>query len=468
MNQESYQDGSKLFQLLTRFDALEEGTGSAAFSQDEWLLIIRHFEEDLLFDRALEAVELALEMYPFTIDLLLNKAQIQISAQMEELAMGTLDKAEALAPDEFDIHILRVEALISLELYEDAHSLLNHLKHTPNTADLSKVFFSEGLLYESLEQYDQMFYSLRAAVQEDPNNVEALERMWICVELSKMYRESIILHEEILDQDPYSYQAWYNLGHAYAYFGRYEAAIEAYEFAFVINEKFEFAYRDCAEICYELRKYRQALKCYSEVLNHFEADQDLFLRIGQCYQHLGNLAFAKSFFEKAARLDSMNDEVFFHLGECYALEYDFKIAIQFYQKAIRIEDRREEYYAAMADAHWQLNQPELAEPLFQKATEVAPETTEYWIQHASFLMRTEQYDAAIDVLLEAEDYAVGTELLYCRIACLFAKGYRQEALYLLGDALDENYGLHRQLFDLMPRLEEDTQVLAMIAAFQPI
>ena len=96
----------------------------------------------------------------------------------------------------------------------------------------------------------------------------------------------------------------------------------------MINKEFEFAYRDCAEMCFETRKYHKALQCYQEVLDLFDPDQDIFLRVGQCYQHLGNYAIAKNFYENAVRLDPMNDEVYFHLGECFAHEGSWKKAIR--------------------------------------------------------------------------------------------------------------------------------------------
>ena len=43
------------------------------------------------------------------------------------------------------------------------------------------------------------------------------------------------LHQSIIDRDPYSHRAWYNLGKAYFGMGLYEKAVEAYGFVLAID-----------------------------------------------------------------------------------------------------------------------------------------------------------------------------------------------------------------------------------------
>ena len=468
MNRHIFHENPKYPDLVSKYEALVEEGRTALWKEDELLDLILYYETEHLFDRALEVADQGIHQYRYSLDFYLRKAQVLLSCRKEDLAISTLDEAEHLAPEALDIALLRIEALISLDLFEDALASLQTLRaHTNNLQELSDISLSEALVYEAREQYDFMFYALKKAIWENPENKEALERLWLCVELSKKYQESIDFHEQLLENHPYAYLAWFNLGHAYAYLGQYEKAIEAYEFAYVINERFEFAYRDCAEICFELKRFEQALKCYSEVLEYFEPDQDLLLRIGQCYQHLGDFPTAKAFLSKAIHLDPMNDEVHFHLGECYAGECDFRNAISAYRKAIQIEDKREEYYAALGEAYCRENRPALAEQMFREATDIAPETPDYWIQYVRFLMNRQQYNLALDLLDEAIDYAVGPELDYCRVACLFLAGFEQEAFIQLSETLQEEFEHHTLLFEFLPVLESHSKVQALLTVFRP-
>ena len=462
----NFENNQSVSDLVSVYE-MKKQQGQIAFMEEtDFLKLVKFYEEEERLNEALEVTEQAIQQYNFSADLYIKKAQLLIDNHQEDLALETLDLALIYAPTELEIQLLKSEAYIALELFSEALQLLNTLKdQTTSNKELSEIYFIEAHIYEHQEQFEQMFFALKAALLENPKHNEALERLWLCVELSRNYEESVALHEQILDKDPYSYLAWYNLGHANAYLGNYIEAIESFEFAFVIKEDFEFAYRDCAELCFELKFYRKALKYYQEILEHFEPDSELLLRIGQCYQYLESTNIARTFFLRALKLDPLNDEVLFHIGQCFANEEKWRSAISAYEEAIRIEDKQEEYLAALATAYHATDELVKSERYWKKAIQVAPEQSQYWVQLAQFLMKSNRGEEAMNFLEEAEKFSTGSDLMYCRIACLFFLGKRQEAIYWLGEALHEDFDMHKALFELLPELEEDSDVLNLISAY---
>ena len=466
MKQHNLKDKHMLKYLVSEYEAMSQKGVISFLEKKVFWELIDHYEMETQLDKAIEVIDHALVQYSYSSEFYIRKAQLLIEKKCAYQAIACLEHAEILSPSELEIFLFKAEAFCSLGDYQDAFELLQALKGKLNKIELSEVLMLEAHIYENLEDFDQMFFALKKALVANPKNSVALEKVWLAVELSALYKESVELHNYLIDQDPYSYIAWYNLGHAYACLEEFEEAIEAFEYAYIINEQFEFAYRDCGEVCLQSKQYQRALKCYTEALEFFTPDSDFLLNIGQCHEFLNDISIAKDYYSQSIALNIANDLAYYRMGECFVKEKKWKSAINAYEKALSIEDKREEYIAALAEVYYQIDDEEKAATLFKKAAETAPETTKYWIQYASFLMDIGALKEALIVLEEAEIYAIGPELLYCRIACEFLLGHRKEALFLLHAALTEDYNMHESLFDLVPEVEGDPDVIHLISLYR--
>lgn len=469
MKLDRHKDQTYYLRLALRFEAMEAGAEVLAFQETELLDLAMYYREEGLYEQGVEVCDHGIKAFGSLVDFFLIKASLLIDLSQEELCLICLDDAALFFPHDNEIPLMRAKALASLALYADAHELLQERRLLVEPGrNLSRVHYYEALVYSLANQPEQAFQLLKSALLEDYSNEEALKEMYLCVEITKSYRESISLHEHLLKQDPYLHYAWYNLGHAFSYFGDYEAAVEAFEFAFTIREDFEFAYRDCAELLFELTRYEAALRCYTDVLQHVSPDADLLVQMGQCYLKLGRLQTAQTLFSKAIILDRINDEALFYLGECLSREGKYSRAIKCYKQAVELDDHREEYMAALAEAYYCMDQLDQANHYFRLSTEIAPETPDYWLRHATFLFEVNEFEEALEVLEEAEEYAVGAELQYCRVVCLLKIGHRQDALLLMSSMLEDDFALHQGVYALMPELMADREMQALIAAFAPL
>ncbi|MEM8524904.1 MAG: tetratricopeptide repeat protein [Bacteroidota bacterium] len=455
----------KISNLVSQYEATTQNGGSAFYEEESFLQLVDYYEQEGMYNRAFETLDHGIACHRFSSSLYEKKANFLIDVKKEMEALEVLNEAEVLTPNCLNIQLLKVKAFSFLSMSSDALALIEDLKsNTFSSKSLSEVYLAEAIIYERLEQYDFMFDALQAALNINNENQAALEKMWFCTELSRKYEASLALHDELLVQNAYSSRAWYNLAHAHAYLGNYEDAIEAYEYAYLIDEDFEFAYRDRAEICYELHYYREALTSYEEVLGLFEPDADLYLRAGQCHFHLGNIEDAKSHLTQAIFLEPVQEEeIFFYLGRCYAAENNDSEAIRFYHKAIDADEHREEFYLHLAFTHVAQKNHKAAINAFQMATETAPEDATYWFYYAKFLIETGKTKKAWNILHEAETYTIGTDIAHCKVACLLFLQQRDEAFHLFNETLEEESRSYPFLFELMPELKADTILKAIIS-----
>ena len=466
MNQHNYKNEQTIIALISEYEAMSQKGTVGFFEETVFFEIIQHYEGAGKLDRALGVTDHAIAQHGFCPDFYIKKAQLLLALERPEEALESLNRAEVYAPAEIEVQILRAEALVCLNQIAAAFTVLDVLKQYCNEEDLTHIYLCEGLIFENIEAFDQMFEALRKAVLADPGNRQAMERVWLSVEMSQKYKESVKLHEKILDIDPYSFIAWYNLGHAYFCLQQYRKAADAFEYAYIIDETFEFAYRDCGEACIKIGDYQRALKCYTEAMDFIEVDADVLIRMGYCQEQLNKLDLAKNYYQEALELDDFNDLAYFRMGECYLREKNWKNAIDYYRKAITINDAREEYLAAIASAYHQIEEEDQALLFYKKAVDTAPETSQYWVLFATFLLDIGENEEALEILEEALIYAGGPELLYGKIACMIVLHRKAEALYLLREALDISFDQYESMFELVPSLEGDPEIMTMIAAHQ--
>ncbi len=456
---------SALINLVSEFECKFEQGEVGYVDEKVFLQLLEYYEDEYLFDKALEVVDYAIAQYKYRSEFYIIKARLLLSKTKVKDCLALLDIAENIAPFEREISIIRARAHAINKDFTAAHNILDDLKLGATKSDSVDILIAESFIYEHMKDYNAMYDALSNAVLIDTKNEEAMERIWISAELSRRYEDSVQLHLTIIDKDPYNYQAWYNLGHGYNCIWEYEKAIDALEYSFIINPEFESGYLDCADTCLQIRNYEKALEIYIEANNKFGPNNELMVNIAHCYIYLNRIGIAKQWLLKAIKLDGYNDEAYFLLGECYSRDQVWYNAINAYHKAIELENRREEYYLGLAKAYLAVEDYNKATVNFQMATQTGPEDTLYWKEYICFLIKMGLHDEAIQVLDEAEDHTYGPDLLYCRAVTEYFLKNKVDCLELLEEALMEDYDQHTLIFEIAPELKLDKEINSMIKYF---
>ncbi|MEZ4909853.1 MAG: hypothetical protein R2774_03220 [Saprospiraceae bacterium] len=454
-----------LINLVSDFESKYEQGDLGYVDEKVYFQVLEFYEDEYLMEKALEIVDHAIQQYQYRSEFYIIKARFLLNTHKLSECIATLEKAETIAPYENEIFFIKARAFAILKDFASAQYILDQLRDGATKSDLVEILIAESFIWEHMKDYSAMYDSLAAAVKIDSSNEEAMERVWISAELSRRYEDSVILHKEIIESDPYNYQAWYNLGHGYICTWEYDKAIEALEYSFIINPKFESGYLDCADTCLQLKYYAKALDIYIDANKKFGPNSELMVNIAQCYMYLDRLTIAKQWVLRSIKLDSYNDEAYFLLGECYAKEKIWYNAINAYQKAIQLEDRREEYYLGLAKSFWAVEDYNKATINFQMATQTGPEETLYWREYTIFLTKLGLYDEALQVMDEAEDYTYGVDLIFCRAAIHYMLKDREEAKSLFEEGLIEDNTQFEYCYQIAPEMKVDKEFNSMIRYF---
>ena len=455
-------------QLILQYEAMAEKGKNTSFEITTFLQLIEFYEEESSLSKAIEVSEKALLQHKFSSELHLKKAKLLMLDGKNELALESLDRAEVFGHPFVEIDILRSKVNFCLLDYDKALDTLINLRMNSyiTLEELVIIYIQEAIIYDEKGWYDRMYYTLKSALEIIPDCEEALRLFGRATRLTKNFKQSIEIYHTLLEKQAYSHLGWYYLGEAYYKTLEYEYALQCFEFSFLVDESFHPAYTDFIEVCMQLQKYHKALQCLEEAKPFFNHDDEFLLKVGQCYEYMGDLSKAKIFYFKALAINKSNDEIYFHIGECYAREQKWNNATYFYNKAIQLNEEREDYVFSLANTYCQLEFYNKALPLYNKATTLAPEISKYWAHYAAFLFKQNQISSALEILNTAEESTYGPDLNYCKSACLFATGQPKAGLYYLGEGLIEDFTMHPLLFGLLPELQLDSDVQAIIHYYQ--
>jgi tetratricopeptide (TPR) repeat protein len=408
-----------------------------------------------------------LQQHPFSIDLLCSYASVLLEMDKPAAALAILDHASSMAPGEAEVEFLRVETLIELDRPEEASHILEPLLQMADGQDRADAWYFKSMVEETRENWIEAHRALTQAVSLNPQFQEALERLWLCTEMLGNYAESAVFYQRVLDKDPYSWQVWYNLGHAYACLEDLPSALEAFDYASIINEDFEYIWRDLGDIWLQMGNAAKAAECLEIALTKCESpDPDLLTRLGDALEQQSRHPEAILRYQEAITIDPAQDEAHYHLGCLFMMQDDVQRAAFHLEAAIAHQSEREEYYIALAEVYFSQGLNASAEDCLHRALELAPEQSAYWLQYASYLLDEGAFEEALHILDAAMLQHPIPQLEYARIACLFKLGKRQEACQTLCLQLAEDFPAHQTLLDLAPELVHDPDVISLVRAFR--
>ncbi len=456
-----------IINLVADFESKFE-SGNVGYLSDKTITdLVEYYESENLNDKAVEVLEIASEQYPFRSDFLVSKARLLLCENRMVESLQTLSDAEILSPNDRELLILKIKA----------YSLSKKLKQAKEILEVVKANFSEdeyyvdimiaqSYIYQGEKKYEAMYLCLKKALRLDCSNKEALSRFWDAVDFARKYEDSIFFHKSLIDEQPYNYLAWYNLGLSYSYAHEYDKAVESLEYSFIINPNYEAAYLECAEICLQQQDFHKALDIYSDMIAKFGQDGDTLVAIASVLINLNRIDQAKIKLHKALKLDPYNEEAYFLIGKCFAHNGVWYNAINAFYKAIDLDNNREEYYYELAKAYAKVEDYNKATLNYHKAATLASEDVFYWKEYVCFIIKLGLYNEALELLDEAEDHTYGAELLYCRAIVYFFKKMKKAGLEFLAEALEEDFEKYTIIYSLAPELEIDKEISAMIKYYE--
>jgi tetratricopeptide (TPR) repeat protein len=461
------QDREELRELLQQYDNLKSGRSHSFIEEEAFEKIIDYFDEKDEIAKALEAAEFAVELYTYSSTLLLRKCDLLIASKKYREALYFLDQAELLDGSDINLYILKTDAHLALDQQSKAATVLESALTYFDGDEKVELLFELADVYDDYENFDKVFDCLQIILQIDPNNEEALHKICFWTDFTGRNEEGIRLHQQIIEDHPFNELAWFNLAAAYQGIKLYEKAIDAYQYAVAIDEKFDYALRNMGDAYLRLRKYKDAIEVLQKVLELARPEDVIYEAIGHCFDKLQNYAQARLNYRKATHLNQEDTQLYYKIACTYMNEGHWESAIKNLQIATRIHRMQPEYNLALGQCYMEQGKTEEAIQYFGNVVRSKPKNANGWLELLKCLYQANCFEEGLEYVEHAISLTNNKPIfIFYKSAFLLASGKIKEAILQLEAGMNKNPKLLKKLIELNPSILQSQLVVDVIARYK--
>lgn len=434
---------------LTRFESMLKTNDVLFFDADEFENIIHHYLENGKMGLAKRAVKLGLEQHPSSTNLKLHHIEILVFEDKLKKADELLSELYLLEPTNEEVYIQKANIYSKQDKHKKAIKMLNvALEYTLDEADVYSLI---GMEYLFMEDYMNAKFNFMKCLEADEEDYAALYNVVYCFDFLNERSECIDYLSMYLNTNPYCEVAWHQLGKQYFDDKDYEKALTAFDFAIISDDAFIGAYLEKGKVLEKLERYAEAIENYRITLDLDDPTSFAYLRIGRCFEKIGEDDLAIQHYTKCVHEDPLLDKGWIAITDFYLKKLDYQKALYFINKAIDIDDDNVLYWKRYAKINNRLKFYEEAERGYRRSLELGNYELETWITRCDILINLGEYNAAINNLMQAEEFYPDTAEIE----------YRFSGLYFMLNEGDKGY------FHLKNGLKLDSEYYIIIEELFP-
>lgn len=387
---------------LSRFESMLKTNKVLFFDSEEFENIILFYLDSGKLNLAKKALLLAKEQHPNSTSLKLVEVELLIFQNKFEAAIRLLALIQEIDSNNEEVYIQRASIYSKKAEHHKAIEQLE--KALTLTEDLSDVHSLLGMEYLLIDEIEKAKHSFISCLEHDKDDQSALYNVIYCFEFLDQHQEAIDYLSHYIDNKPYSEIAWHQLGKQYFAIKNYKKSVWAFEYATLIDEQFLGAYLEKGKALEKLEQYQEAIESYQTTLDLDDPTSFVLLRMGNCYEQLLNFPKAMEHYKRAVHEDPLLDKGWIALTDLCIKEENFERALFYLQKALQIDEFSDKYWIRYALLNKYMLHFEQAEIGYKRAAELGNYMMEHWLGWADTLYILQNYDAAIEKLLQISDF----------------------------------------------------------------
>ncbi|MFA9289734.1 MAG: tetratricopeptide repeat protein [Solirubrobacteraceae bacterium] len=410
-------------EAVVRFEKMLEENENWYYDSDDFCDIINHYLDINDLNYTHKALNFALGQHPENIDIKIKKLDYYLASEKFTQSVNLIKELKEVAKNDTEFLICRAKYYSLTNRPENA--IYYYKKALENQEDQDFIFGCIGNEYLNQEKYTHALEAFKTALRYNPDDDYFLESCIECYDELFLTQSCINFLQEFIDVNPYSELAWFQLGLQHYDTNEFENALEAFDYAFVINQKSISALSKKAE-CYEsLGLYEKAIKEYQEILEIDDSPSFTYIKIGDIYNLLNKPKIALREYLKAIHEDPQLDRSWAAASYTYEKMKLYNEALHYMKKASKLDIDNLDYLRQTAFLNIRLSLYEDAIEILKEIIELDKLSFINWYGLAELYIITGEYNQCIALLTQALIFHEKVEFHFQLSLCYFSLNEEQ-------------------------------------------
>lgn len=395
-------DAEEIESALEKYQLWKE-SGSYYFKEEEIEALSYHFFVEGKRAEQLEILQHGLLLYPSNIDIMIEMANYHTMKNENDQALEILLKAKTIAP--YDASIANLEGVVLTELkqFDEAEyafdRALENIEDEDDDLEI-EVYINYAQSLSMAGHRTKAVRIIEQGINKYPKSEMLYNQMGLNFIESNDFTKAIEYFKRKVDDEPFNDNYWHQLGKYLEISGQDSEALNAYDYAGLINEKADNAFFSKAGILESRLDYVKAIESYKACVRS-DGDVYPYICIARCYLAINDSKLARFYLKKAQFYGDFIPEYQYLLGYSYLIEREPLIALPYFKRLIRTDDKDFASYKALMACYAELDKKKDLEAIVKKLKKSQRDLYfENWRGIASIFYLSEFVDLFAEILGE--------------------------------------------------------------------
>jgi tetratricopeptide (TPR) repeat protein len=441
--------------LVQRYEQFLSGKAKGYFDVEELENIVEYYLRCGRTKDCNKAIDLGLQLHPNNTALQTKRAKIYLITGDDKKALRVLNSLAESA--DYEVILLKIEVFLKLNQLNEARVLSDKLIDN-EAEDLDNVCLDIAYLYLGQGENEIALELLEKGYIFNGYNPELLYELAFCYEQFEQFDKAIAKNLEIIDIDPFSNEAWFNLGQLYFALQDFPKALDAYEYAQAIDDNDSLTCIQKAHVHFQLNQFEEAINGYQEykkMTSYGFWQTDIF--IAESYEKLEKFEEAISYYKLSLEAQAENYDALTGIAICLLEQEKYAESKIFIEQALVLKQDAPDAWVYMAESYIGLNDVDNALIAYIKSISIDHEQPDTLMAIANICMEKAEFELAAKYYLAARDQDEYLEFVNLFISvCFYKLGDYLQSLEYYKIALEKDNDAAVLFVELCPDAEEFT------------